>query len=350
MHKALPLRLFAQLLLSVLSLLLTACGDGPLLRQESFVFGTRVEVVSFGAPEAQAQAAIASVLREFDRLHQHFHAWQPSPLTTLNDALARGETHVLDAETADLLTTAGSYAQRSDYLFDPAVGGLIQLWGFHSDSYVPRLPDPQALQQWLSSRPSMADLNLSGNTVSSRNRDVRIDLGGIAKGYALDRAAAILHAAGVHNALINIGGNVMALGSKGKQPWTVGIQDPRGSGAIATLALYDGEAIGTSGDYQRFFEVDGQRFSHLLDPGTGHPASHTQAVTVLISARPQAGLLSDVTSKPVFLAGTAWREMARRFELEHVLRVDADGAIQITAGMRERLRWRDNSPPVRIME
>lgn len=350
MHKSPPIHLLACLLLGSLLLLLTACSEGPLLRQESFVFGTRVEVVSFGAPDAQAQAAIASVLREFDRLHRDFHAWQPSPLTTLNQALARGETPTVNAEMAGLLATSRSYAERSDYLFDPAIGGLIQLWGFHSDSYVPRLPDPQALQQWLSNRPSMADLNLSGNTVSSRNPAVRIDLGGIAKGYALDRAAAILHAAGVHNALINIGGNVMALGSKGKHPWTVGIQDPRGSGAIATLALYDGEAIGTSGDYQRFFELDGQRYSHLLDPRTGRPATQTQAVTVLITPRPKAGLLSDVTSKPVFLAGTAWREMARRFELEHVLRVDADGAIQITAGMRERLRWRDNAPAAQVVE
>jgi FAD:protein FMN transferase len=350
MHKSPPIHLLACLLLGSLLLLLTACSEGPLLRQESFVFGTRVEVVSFGAPDAQAQAAIASVLREFDRLHRDFHAWQPSPLTTLNQALASGETPTVNAEMAGLLATSRSYAERSDYLFDPAIGGLIQLWGFHSDSYVPRLPDPQALQQWLSNRPSMADLNLSGNTVSSRNPAVRIDLGGIAKGYALDRAAAILHAAGVHNALINIGGNVMALGSKGKHPWTVGIQDPRGSGAIATLALYDGEAIGTSGDYQRFFELDGQRYSHLLDPRTGRPATQTQAVTVLITPRPKAGLLSDVTSKPVFLAGTAWREMARRFELEHVLRVDADGAIQITAGMRERLRWRDNAPAAQVVE
>ena len=350
MHKSPPIHLLACLLLGSLLLLLTACSEGPLLRQESFVFGTRVEVVSFGAPDAQAQAAIASVLREFDRLHRDFHAWQPSPLTTLNQALASGETPTVNAEMAGLLATSRSYAERSDYLFDPAIGGLIQLWGFHSDSYVPRLPDPQALQQWLSNRPSMADLNLSGNTVSSRNPAVRIDLGGIAKGYALDRAAAILHAAGVHNALINIGGNVMALGSKGKQPWTVGIQDPRGSGAIATLALYDGEAIGTSGDYQRFFELDGQRYSHLLDPRTGRPATQTQAVTVLITPRPKAGLLSDVTSKPVFLAGTAWREMARRFELDHVLRVDADGAIQITAGMRERLRWRDNAPAAQVVE
>ena len=116
----------------------------------------------------------------------------------------------------------------------------------------------------------------------STNPAVQLDLGGYAKGYALDVAAAILQAHGVKNALVNIGGNVIALGTHGDRPWRVGIQHPRKPGTLATLDLHDGEAIGTSGDYQRYFELDGKRYCHLIDPRTGHPAHGMQSVTVLI--------------------------------------------------------------------
>ena len=343
-------RFSRSLILALTGLLLSACGDGPLVRQESFVFGTRVEIVSYGSPEPLAQAALNEVLREFDRLHRTYHAWQASELTSLNSALAAGKTASLTPEMRFLLTESQRFATLSEQLFDPAIGKLIQLWGFHSDSFEPRLPEPAALQAALDAKPSVTQLSISGDLVRSSNRAVSLDFGGIAKGYALDRAASILRAHGVKNALINIGGNVMALGSKGKQPWQVGIQHPRASGPLATLALYDGEAIGTSGDYQRFFELEGQRYSHLLDPITGQPARHTAAVTVLITPRDGAGLLSDVASKPVFLAADKWREMARRCEVAHVLRVDAEGNITVTTDMRARLRWAAGASPAAVVE
>ena len=158
---------------------------------------------------------------------------------------------------------------------------------------------------------------------------MQLDLGGYAKGYALDRAAAILRGQGVGNALINIGGNVMALGSKGGQPWRIGIQHPRAAAPLATLELRDGEAVGTSGDYQRYFELDGRRYCHLLDPRSGRPAQGAQAVTVLVTPREHAGALSDAASKPLFIAGDkAWRDLARRLDVEHALRIDSGGVMQ----------------------
>ncbi len=220
-----------------------------------------------------------------------------------------------------------------------SLGGLIALWGFHTDSFVQQRPDPARLQALLEAAPSMADLVIEGNRVSSRNPAVQLDLGGYAKGYALDRAAAILRAQGVANALINIGGNVMALGKKGDQPWRIGIQHPRAPAPLATLPLYDGEAVGTSGDYQRYFELDGERYAHLLDPRTGQPARGTQSLTVLITARAGAGTLSDAPSKPAYLAGDQWREHTRRFGIEHVLRVAADGRVEVTRALRARLQF-----------
>ena len=238
-----------------------------------------------------------------------------------------------------LLRDAQAMAATGDELFDPALGRLIALWGFHNDEFVPVQPDPEALQALLDARPRMADLSIVGREVSSRNPMVQIDLGGYAKGYALDRAAAILREKGSTNALVNIGGNVIALGAKGDQPWRIGIQHPREPRPLATMPLYDGEAIGTSGDYQRYFESGGERFSHLLDPRTGYPARGTQALTVLITGREHAGTLSDGPSKPAFIAGDAWREYTRRYGIDHALRVAADGRVEVTRALRARLQW-----------
>ena len=328
---------------------MAGCGSPKPIHQESFVFGTRVEVVALGASEAEAQAALAEVLREFDRLHSRYHAWQPSELTTLNKALAAEEAREVDDEMLDLLRRAKDFAARGNYLFDPAIGKLIQIWGFHTDTYVPRLPDKDELQKILATRPSITDVEIQGHRVSSRNPSVEIDLGGIAKGYALDRAREILLRRGIRNALINIGGNVMALGNKAGQPWVIGIQHPRRAGAMATLALYDGEAIGTSGDYQRFFEVGGTRYCHLLDPRTGSPVHHTEAVSVLVTPQAGAGILSDVASKPIFLGAENWREMASRMGVSHVLRVSADGKIAVTEALRARLRWADDVKPDQVI-
>lgn len=331
-------------------LVFAGCERGRVFQQESYVFGTRVEVAIYGDSEPQARAATDAVLGEFDRLHRAYHAWEPSELTALNGALARGEAAQVSPELAAMLSDAQAIAASGDGLFNPAMGRLIALWGFHTDSFVPRLPDPAVLAEVLKAAPSMADLTIDGTTVTSRNRAVELDLGGYAKGYALDRAGAILRGRGIHNALINIGGNVLALGAKGGQPWRVGIQHPRAPQALAALPLYDGEAIGTSGDYQRYFEVNGRRYSHLLDPRSGEPATGTEAVTLLISPRPGAGTLSDAASKPVFLAGAHWREYLARYGITHALRVDGEGRIQVTRALRGRLQFLGESTPDQVVD
>ncbi|WP_126447414.1 FAD:protein FMN transferase [Sulfuricystis multivorans] len=328
----------------LLALLLVACGPRAPIGQEAYVFGTRVEVLVSGVGEAEAHAALGEVLREFDRLHRAYHAWQPSELTALNDAIAAGRPHRVSLELAELIRTAQALAAQGDYLFDPGIGRIIALWGFQSDEFKPVLPDATALQQLTAAKPSIADLAVADDgTVTSKNPAVALDFGGYLKGVALDRAAAILKRRGIHDALINIGGNVLALGSKNGVPWRVGIRHPRvelaGEGVIATLELHDGEAIGTSGDYQRFFELDGKRYCHLIDPRTGVPAQGTQSLTVLIPPGPQAGMRSDVLTKPLFIANDRWRELARRLDAAQVLRVDGEGRVYVTPMMQNRLQF-----------
>jgi len=336
--------------LSLLTLsLLAACGEKPAYKQQSFVFGTLVEVSVHGEDEAKAKAAVDHVLADFDAMHRQLHAWEPSDLERLNSAIAQGrpgEARRIQAAPGltPLLEDAARHSAQGDDLFNPAIGNLIRLWGFHSDTFEPRLPPAAEVERLVKARPSLADLKFEGDTVVSSNPAVRIDLGGYAKGLALDRAAAYLHGQGVDNALVNIGGNIIALGRHGKRPWKIGIQHPRKPGALAMLELRDGEAIGTSGDYQRYFEVDGQRYCHLIDPRTGWPARSAQAVTVLTHGR-QAGVRSDVASKPIFIAGAAgWRGMASRMNVDDVLFIDAEGRIQITASLSSRLEWVAGTP------
>ena len=342
------------LLLGLLSMLLAACGPRAPIGQEAYVFGTRVELLVWGAPEAQAHAAMGEVLREFDRLHRSYHAWQPSELTALNEAIAAGRPHEVSEELAGLVSTAQRLAAQGDYLFDPGIGRLIALWGFHGEEFKPALPDPAALEALVVARPSIAKLKLEERRLTSADFHVALDFGGYLKGIALDRAAAMLKARGIGNALINIGGNVLAMGSKGGIPWRVGIQHPRAAASgglpLATLELRDGEAIGTSGDYQRFFEIGSKRYCHLIDPRTGAPAQGTQALTVLIPPAPDAGMLSDVRSKPLFVAGDDWPALAQKLGTTQVLRVDAAGRIAVTAAMKARLKFGAENQAATVLE
>jgi thiamine biosynthesis lipoprotein len=126
--------------------------------------------------------------------------------------------------------------------------------------------------------------------------------------------------------------------------WKVGIQHPRQPGPLATVELANGEAIGTSGDYQRFFELDGNRYCHLLDPRSAQPVPHTQSLSVLITPRAAAGTLSDVASKPLFIAGSDWPRLARALQVEQVLRVDAQGQVQVSRALHGRLEYVGGEP------
>ena len=317
---------------------LAACSPPPLVQQQAYVFGTLVEVSVYGAPEAQAQQALAAVLARFDALHRTLHAWQPSDLSRLNTALAQGQRVPVSSELAAMLRDAQTLSAQSDDLFNPAIGGLIALWGFHSDAPQARLPDAAAIARWVKDAPRMGDVHIENDTVWSDNPAVQLDLGGYAKGVALDEAVRILQSRGIQNALVNIGGNVIALGQHGDRPWRVGIQHPRKPGTLATLDLHDGEAIGTSGDYQRYFEVAGHRYSHLIDPRTGKPATGMQSVTILAAGK-QAGTRSDALSKPLFIDGAGHlAERAARLGIAGYLAVDASGQIQLSPAMKARLR------------
>jgi thiamine biosynthesis lipoprotein len=333
------MRVLKILLLAWLLILLAGCArHDKVVRVQGHVFGTQVEVSIYGEPEERARQLGNEVLREFDRLHHKFHAWQPSQLTALNDAIERGESFQADEEMTGLLQSAARLSAQSDNLFNPAIGHLIRLWGFQSSDIHAQGPSQADIRHWVEANPKLSDLRYDGTRIRSVNPAVMIDLGGYAKGYALDRAALILRAAHVKAALVNTGGNMIAIGQPGERPWRVGIRDPRGEGALASVELHDNEAIGTSGDYQRYFLKDGKRHPHIIDPRTGQTTDTVASVTIIASGGSDAGLRSDGHSKPLFVAGPLhWEEMARGLGLEEVLLVDANRNVEMTPAMRSRL-------------
>ncbi|HZV98090.1 MAG TPA: FAD:protein FMN transferase [Methylophilaceae bacterium] len=321
--------------------LLNGCRE-PLYQNQGYVFGTLVDISIYGESEQRAHELTDHVLADFQSLHHRLHAWQKdSDLSRINQAFSESNKPIpISAELAHIIRDASALSVQSGGLFNPAIGGLIQQWGFQRDEFSAVKIDDPAIAKLIKAKPQMTDIVLSGNTAYSTNPAVKLDLGGYAKGYALDRASAYLRNQGVKNALVNIGGNIIAIGKHGDRAWRVGIQHPRHSGAIATLALEDGWAIGTSGDYQRYFELGGKRFCHIIDPRTGYPAQGTQAVTILVPPGLNAGTLSDVASKPIFISSPAQRKTAAQaMNIDEFLVIDGQGKIFASPGMRKRLQW-----------
>ena len=332
-------------------LLLTSCLKEPLYQSQGYIFGTLIDITIYGETEDRAHLLSDKILHDFQSLHNRLHAWKPtsankaSELGELNTAFAQGNKPVsISPDLASMLADITKLSVKSNGLFNPAISHLIGAWGFQRDSFSPVNIDTEQIKSLVKANPRMTDIVVIGNTAYSNNPSVKLDLGGYAKGYALDIAAAYLRNQHVKGALVNVGGNIIAIGQHGDKPWRVGIQHPRASTAIATLDLLDGWAIGTSGDYQRYFMLGGKRYSHIIDPRTGYPTQHTQAVTVLVppqaTGQIQAGVLSDVVSKPIFIEAPENKSKAAQvFGIENYMVIDDKSHIFVSPKMAEKLNW-----------
>lgn len=335
------------LLAMLLACLLVACEKpDPLQTTRILAMGTVIDITTWGVSPRDARAAFEDLQTLFQRWHQEWHAWLDSPLSRANQAFAEGREATLTPDLLTMLEHARAAAHASEGLFNPAIGRLIELWGFHADERPDGPPPSQAaIMELLRKQPSVDDIIVDGDRVRSTNPAVALDFGGL-KGYAVDRAIDYLRAHGIQNAIVNAGGNLRAIGSKGGQPWRIGIRNPRGPGVLASIELSGDESVATSGDYERFFEWHGVRYHHILDPRSGFPSIGTTAVTVLA---PTAEL-ADIAGKPLMIAGPAkWLELAHRLGITQALRVDESGRVEITPALSARLKWEiEPAPPVEV--
>ena len=333
-------------LLPLLLLVLSGCSDRTHLSQHQiYVFGTLVDITIWGGDERTAAAAVATISTDFQQMHHDWHAWKPGPLVAINQAIAAGRSSPVLPSLIPIIEQSKRLSAASDGLFNPAIGGLLQLWGFQADA-PPNgpLPAADAIAAWVESAPSMADVTIDAQgELQSRNRAVQFDFGAFAKGYAVDLAIARLRQAGIEHAIINAGGDLRAIGSKGGKAWRVGIRHPQGEGVLGSLQVSGDEAVFTSGNYERFRAHQGVRYPHILDPRTGWPVQGVTSVTVLH----HEGATADAAATALVVAGvTQWPRIAAQLGIRAAMLVDETGTVYLTPAMRQRVNFSEPHPSI----
>ena len=309
----------------------------PVYHDQFFAFGTLIDVSLYGVEQPLAESVCRQIEKDFMDMHASWHAWQPGPLASLNRDLSALETGTIESSTLPLLMEAHRLSRLTTGLFNPVMGNLIALWGFHDNALpVGTLPDSAAIDEFLAQAPSINDIKIDGTLITSRNPSVAYDLGGIAKGYAIDRAIDRLREAGIHNAIVNAGGDLRAIGQRGERPWRIGIRHPRENGILASIEISGDDSVFTSGDYERYFEVDGKRYHHIIDPRSGYPAMDTTSVTVIHSN----AVTADAAATALFVAGPdQWWSIANSMGIRYVMLIDTLGTIHINPAMQSRIHF-----------
>ncbi len=330
-------------ILLVLFSLISACGDSERARQAKFfAFGTEIDVSLYGVDNQTAENTVDALEAAFNNVNNTWHAWQPSTLTRINDAIANGEPIEVEADVAAVITQAAEYAQDSRHLFNPAAGKLFEVWGYHQDNWFESRPPPsqESIDVWLHAAPTMQAIHIEDGTLASDNKMVKLGFGGFAKGTAVDAAINALKQLDIENAIINIGGDLRAIGSHGDRPWRIGIRHPRKEGGMmASVAIDHDQSVFTSGDYERYFTYEGKRYPHIIDPRTGYPATETISVTVIH----QQAARADAAATALVVAGAEWPQIAASMGIDHVMLMRADGHIEMTPAMAEQVRLIDPS-------
>jgi len=286
-----------------------------------------LEVVDRGHPD-QARAAVEKAYAELERIDALMSEWKPeSPISQVNAAAGQHPVEV-PAELRELLQRSIAYSKITEGTFDITWRGMGNIWHF-DDAFIP--PAKQAVAA-AKARVDYRKVAIDGNRVFLP-AGMNIGLGGIAKGYAVDRATEVLMAAGFGDALVDGGGDIRVAGTRLGEPWRLGIQDPRRQrGTLLGAMRLSNCALVTSGDYERFRIVDGVRYHHIIDPRTGYPASASISVSVMSRTAEQGVVLA----KGVFMLGPEkGLELARQQGIE-VLLIDPQQKRYATPGFAQK--------------
>lgn len=305
-------------------------GATEIVRRAEVHMGTVVEISASDAACETLERAFREAFDEVARLEDLLSEWRPgTELAAVNEA-AGGAAVPVGPELYALLDRSLEIAHLTRGAFDPSFASLWGLWTFGDDG-VQRAPDAVEVER------RRALINYRRITLDERTRSVRLEdagmkvgLGGIAKGYATDRIAAVLRDHGLRHFTIKAGGELYVGGRPGGERARVGIRDPRGPGLFATVEAED-LAVNTSGDYERFFIDGGRRYHHIIDPATGYPATRSRSVTVLA----REATLADALATAVFVLGPE-EGLALVEELEgvEVVIVDRDSRVHLSSGVR----------------
>lgn len=305
---------------------------------EQAIMGTAITVEVWAADAAQGHAAIAAVMAEMHRIDHAMSPHRPdSELSRINREAANGPV-ALSQEMALLLSRALLFSKLTEGAFDITYASAGHLYDYRESV----APDEAALQQAVGAIGAQGLLlDAAARTLAFTKPGMRIDLGGFAKGHAVDNATTILKSMGIHHAWVSAGGDSRVIGDRRGRPWSIGVRDPRderGQRLAAVLPLLDC-AVSTSGDYERYFMQDGVRHHHILDPRTGRSPSALRSVTVLADD----GLTAEALSKCIFVLGAArGLAIAERVPGVDALAIDAQGRLHLTPGLSQAS---SSSPP-----
>jgi FAD:protein FMN transferase len=300
---------------------------GGWVRREEAIMGTAIGVELWADDVRTGELAAAAVMDEMHRIDRLMSPHKPgSELCRINREAARGAV-VLSDEMAALIDRALHFSALSDGAFDISYAAVGRLYDYRAGTR----PDAAALARarecvgW-----QMLHLDRAARTLRFEREGMCIDLGGFAKGHAVDNAAALLARRGVRHAYISAGGDSRVIGDKRGRPWSVAVRDPRRAGEVVAVLPLEDVSVSTSGDYERFFDEGDERVHHLIDPATGTSPRSVHSVTVLADD----GLTSEALSKAVFVLG-AERGLAllARVSGADAVVVDAQGRLHASPGL-----------------
>ncbi len=294
----------SRFLLSISSLILLAgCGgstDG-LVRRSEPIMGTVVEItVSSGKmPQREAERAVGAAFEAIHRVDDLMSTYKPDSEVSRLNAAAGGDAIAVDPWTSEVLAESLRVYRLAHGAFDISVGSVLSAWGF-APGGEKRVPTDAEIEAAMSSvGPEKIELDAEENTVRLAP-GTRIVLGGIAKGFAADKAVDALKEHGIANALVNAGGDIYCLGEKRSgNPWKIGIRHPADQGRLISQLQLQDVAVATSGSYENYFESGGTRYSHIIDPRTGRPVREVPSTTVIA---PNC-TLADALSTSIFVLG-----------------------------------------------
>jgi thiamine biosynthesis lipoprotein len=317
-----------RILLPLLLLLVLKPAQAEWFSREEAIMGTVVRVELWHDQPAHANAAMAAVMDEMRRIDAAMSPYKPeSELSRINREAAQKPV-VLSQEMFSLIERSIEFSKLSGGAFDITFSSVGYLYDYRKHVR-PSEQDIASALPGINYR--HLELSRKQRTIRFARPGVRIDLGGIAKGYAVDNCIALLRKRGITNALVSAGGDSRLLGDRRGRPWNVGIRDPRRPGELAALLPLDNVAISTSGDYERYFEEDGVRYHHIINPRTGKSASGVHSVTVI----GPDGITTEGLTKSVFIKGPVdgLKLIESLKDVEAVV-IDSAGRMHVSKGLQ----------------
>jgi thiamine biosynthesis lipoprotein len=302
-------------------------AQGHWLVGEEAIMGTAIKVELWCEDHERGQAAVDAVMAEMHRIDGAMSPHKPDSELSRINLLAHREPVPLSNEMFLLLVQAQRFAHLSQGAFDITYASVGALYDYRT-GVAPDEPELARARSAIGWRG--LELDARTRSVKFAREGMRIDLGGFAKGHAVDNAAAILARHGIQHAHVAAGGDSRVIGDRRGRPWTIGVRDPRSADALVALLPLVDTAISTSGDYERFFERDGVRHHHIVDPATGRSPDSVRSVTVLASD----GLTCEAMSKTIFVLGVERGiQMVETLEGVDAIVVDAAGVLHCSSGM-----------------